>query len=169
MASRLTSKFQTAITFLFLKILMWFQHCFAWNLEYFNKCIFDLIARMTFSRSKVWPQILTSKKNMEANVYLLQFFWGYSLLFLEYIQKVWRLCFALFLRYNFLKFCFPRSKTIKLPTCLVVSFFLKQGCGSGSGSVLDPYSIGSVDPDPDPYSESGSGSRRAKMTHKSRQ
>jgi hypothetical protein len=37
----------------------------------------------------------------------------------------------------------------------------------GSGSVLDPYSIGSVDPDP--YSESGSGSRRAKMTHKSRQ
>jgi hypothetical protein len=45
-----------------------------------------------------------------------------------------------------------------------------QGCGSGtgSGSVLDPYSIGSVDPDPDPYSESGSGSRRAKMTHKSR-
>ncbi len=36
----------------------------------------------------------------------------------------------------------------------------------GSGSVLDPYSIGSVDPDP--YSESGSGSRRAKMTHKSR-
>jgi hypothetical protein len=28
----------------------------------------------------------------------------------------------------------------------------------GSGSVLDPYSIGSVDPDP--YSESGSGSRR---------
>ena len=38
----------------------------------------------------------------------------------------------------------------------------------GSGSVLDPYSIGLVDPDPDPYSESGSGSRRAKMTHKSR-
>jgi hypothetical protein len=36
----------------------------------------------------------------------------------------------------------------------------------GSGSVLDPYSIGSVDPDP--YSESGSESRRAKMTHKSR-
>jgi hypothetical protein len=45
----------------------------------------------------------------------------------------------------------------------------EQGCGSGSGSVLDPYSIGTVDPDPDPYSESGSGSRRAKMTHKSRQ
>jgi hypothetical protein len=43
-----------------------------------------------------------------------------------------------------------------------------QGCGSGSGSVLDPYSIGSLDPDPDPYSESGSGSRRAKMSHKSR-
>jgi hypothetical protein len=43
-----------------------------------------------------------------------------------------------------------------------------QGCGSGSG--LDPYSIGLVDPDPDPYSEfgSGSGSRRAKMTNKSR-
>jgi hypothetical protein len=37
-----------------------------------------------------------------------------------------------------------------------------QGCGSGSG--LDPDSIGSVDPD----SESGSGSRRAKMTRKSR-
>jgi hypothetical protein len=33
--------------------------------------------------------------------------------------------------------------------------------------VADPDSIGSVDPDPD--SESGSGSRRAKMTHKSRQ
>ncbi len=41
-----------------------------------------------------------------------------------------------------------------------------QGFGSGSG--LDPYSIGPEDPDPDPYSESGSGSRRAKMTHKSR-
>jgi hypothetical protein len=41
-----------------------------------------------------------------------------------------------------------------------------QGFGSGSG--LDPYSIGPVDPDPDPYSESGSGSRRAKMSHKSR-
>jgi hypothetical protein len=37
----------------------------------------------------------------------------------------------------------------------------KQGCGSGSG--LDPYSIGSVDLD------SESESRRAKMTHKSRQ
>jgi hypothetical protein len=34
---------------------------------------------------------------------------------------------------------------------------------SGSGSGLNPYSIGPVDPDP--YSESGS--RRAKMTHKS--
>ncbi len=34
----------------------------------------------------------------------------------------------------------------------------------GSGSGLDPYSIGLVDPDP--YSESGF--RRAKMTHKSR-
>jgi hypothetical protein len=47
---------------------------------------------------------------------------------------------------------------------------INQGCGSGTGSILDPYSIGSVDPDPDPYSESGSGSgsRRAKMTHKSR-
>ncbi len=44
-----------------------------------------------------------------------------------------------------------------------------QGCGSGSGSVLDPYSIGSLDPDPDPYSEYGSGSRRAKMPQKSRQ
>jgi hypothetical protein len=38
---------------------------------------------------------------------------------------------------------------------------IKQGCGAGSG--LDPDSIGSVDP------ESGSGSRRAKMTHKSRE
>ncbi len=46
-----------------------------------------------------------------------------------------------------------------------------QGCGSGygTGSELDPYSIGSVDPDLDPYSESGSGSRRAKMTQQSRQ
>ncbi len=40
-----------------------------------------------------------------------------------------------------------------------------QGCGSGSG--LDPYLIGSVDPDPDSESGSGSGSRRAKMIHKS--
>jgi hypothetical protein len=40
----------------------------------------------------------------------------------------------------------------------------KQGCGSGSG--LDPDSIGSFDPDSE--SGSGSGSRRAKMTHKSR-
>ncbi len=39
----------------------------------------------------------------------------------------------------------------------------------GSGSVLDPYSIGSVDPDPYSESGSGSGSRRAKITHKSRQ
>jgi hypothetical protein len=37
-----------------------------------------------------------------------------------------------------------------------------QGCGSGSQ--LDPDSIGSMDPG----AESGSGSRRAKMTHKSR-
>ncbi len=45
------------------------------------------------------------------------------------------------------------------------NFSIFQGCGSGSE--LDPYSIGSVDPNP--YSESGSGSRRrAKMTHKSR-
>ncbi len=41
-----------------------------------------------------------------------------------------------------------------------------QGFGSGSG--LDPDSIGPVDPDPDSESGSGSGSRRAKMTHKSR-
>ncbi len=41
----------------------------------------------------------------------------------------------------------------------------KQGFGSGSG--FDPDSIRLVDPDP--YLESGSGSRRAKMTHKSRQ
>jgi hypothetical protein len=39
-----------------------------------------------------------------------------------------------------------------------------QGCGFESE--LDPDSIWSVDPEPDPYSESGS--RRAKMTHKSR-
>jgi hypothetical protein len=39
-----------------------------------------------------------------------------------------------------------------------------QGCGSGS--VLDPDSIGSVDPDPD--SESASGSRQEKMAHNSR-
>jgi hypothetical protein len=38
---------------------------------------------------------------------------------------------------------------------------VKCGQGFGSGSVLDPDSIGSVDPDPDPYLESGSGSRRA--------
>jgi hypothetical protein len=43
---------------------------------------------------------------------------------------------------------------------------LVQGCGSGSG--LDPDSIGSLDPDPDLESGSGSGSRRANMTHKSR-
>jgi hypothetical protein len=49
---------------------------------------------------------------------------------------------------------------------LYYSFYVKehicriQGCGSGS--ILDPDSIRSVDP----YSESGS--RRAKMTHKSR-
>ncbi len=41
----------------------------------------------------------------------------------------------------------------------------RQGFGFGSGSQLDPDSIGSVDPDP--YSESGS--RRAKiMTNKRR-
>jgi hypothetical protein len=41
-----------------------------------------------------------------------------------------------------------------------------QCFGSGSVSVLDPDSIGSVDPDP--CSESVSRFRRAKMTHKSR-
>ncbi len=46
------------------------------------------------------------------------------------------------------------------------SFSLNHGCGSGSGSLLDPDSIRSVDPDP--YVEPGSRSRRAKMTHKSR-
>ncbi len=30
------------------------------------------------------------------------------------------------------------------------SCFDSQGFGSGSGSVLDPYSIGPLDPDPDP-------------------
>jgi hypothetical protein len=47
-----------------------------------------------------------------------------------------------------------------------IKIYFKQGCGSGyvSGSGLDPDSIGSVDPDP----EFGSGSRRAKITHKSR-
>ncbi len=48
--------------------------------------------------------------------------------------------------------------------CLSTLVRLNQGFGSGS--VLDPSSIGPVDPDP--YSESGSGSRRAKMTHKGR-
>jgi hypothetical protein len=58
----------------------------------------------------------------------------------------------------------------KLTCPISRNYCCDQGCGAGSGSVLDPYSIGSVDPDPDPYSEfgSGSGSRRAKMTHKSR-
>jgi hypothetical protein len=49
---------------------------------------------------------------------------------------------------------------------LLLTYCGDQGCGSGSGSKLDPGSIGTVDPDPD--SESGSGSMRAKMTHKSR-
>jgi hypothetical protein len=40
----------------------------------------------------------------------------------------------------------------------------EQGCGSGS--VLDPYSIGSVDPDPDPYSESGGGQKRPTKVEK---
>ncbi len=44
----------------------------------------------------------------------------------------------------------------------IVSASSLQDCGSGSG--LDPDSIGSVDSD----SDSESGSRRAKMTHKSR-
>jgi hypothetical protein len=45
-----------------------------------------------------------------------------------------------------------------------------QGFGSGSvsGSRLDPYSIGPVDPDPYSETGSGSGSRRAKMTQKRR-
>ena len=34
----------------------------------------------------------------------------------------------------------------------------EQGFGSGSGSVLDPYSLGLLTLDPDPYSEYGSGS-----------
>jgi hypothetical protein len=45
----------------------------------------------------------------------------------------------------------------------VKKYLCCRGCGSGSG--LDPDSIGSVDPVPD--LESGSGSRKAKITHKS--
>jgi hypothetical protein len=51
----------------------------------------------------------------------------------------------------------------KLLLKLTLAYCFGQGCGSGSG--LDPDSIVSVDPD----SEPGSGSRRAKMTHKSRE
>jgi hypothetical protein len=59
--------------------------------------------------------------------------------------------------------------TFKLRTVHLLSFHQCRVVDPdpGSGSVLDPYSVGSVDPDP--FSESGSGSRRAKMTHKSRQ
>ncbi len=59
------------------------------------------------------------------------------------------------------------SSGFRIPNPYFRELGVYQGCGSVS--VLDPYSIGYVDPDPDPYSESGSGSRRAKMTHKSRQ
>jgi hypothetical protein len=45
------------------------------------------------------------------------------------------------------------------------SFYKKGKKVTHKNRVADPDSIGSVDPD----SESGSGSRRAKMTHKSRQ
>jgi hypothetical protein len=37
-----------------------------------------------------------------------------------------------------------------------------------SGIVVDPDSVGSLDPDPVTDSQSGSGSRRAKKTHKHR-
>jgi hypothetical protein len=48
---------------------------------------------------------------------------------------------------------------VKIWIChLHIEGYGRQGCGSGSE--LDPDSIGSVDPDP--YSES----RRVKMTHK---
>jgi hypothetical protein len=66
----------------------------------------------------------------------------------------------------------PGSRTLEVGDTAhrsVADFALKrknyytQGFGSG----LDPYSIGPVDPDP--YSKSGSRSRRAKMTHKSRE
>ena len=40
-----------------------------------------------------------------------------------------------------------RLTSLYLPT-LRFHCVLLQGCGSGSGSVLDPYSIGSLDPDP---------------------
>jgi hypothetical protein len=56
-------------------------------------------------------------------------------------------------------FIVSKCKVMGLPIVLQAR---KQGCGSGSG--LDPDSIGSVGPDPD----SESGSRRAKMTLKSR-
>jgi hypothetical protein len=52
----------------------------------------------------------------------------------------------------------------KIPTRPTTVYLRSINQGFGSGSGLDPYSIGPVDPDP----ESGSGSRRAKMTHKSR-
>jgi hypothetical protein len=61
----------------------------------------------------------------------------------------------------------PRfRKRLKMSPIRITATYIAFNQGCGSGSVLDPYSIGSVDPDP--YSQYGSGSRRAKMTHKSR-
>jgi hypothetical protein len=42
-----------------------------------SKCQFDLYARLTFPRSKILPQILTSIKIMEVIIYLPQFFWQF--------------------------------------------------------------------------------------------
>ncbi len=44
----------------------------------------------------------------------------------------------------------PSIVTVPISWFMQLIFRLTLGCGSGSGSVLDPYSIGSVDPDPDP-------------------
>jgi hypothetical protein len=59
-----------------------------------------------------------------------------------------------------------RSVPVDITSTLSNKLGERQGFGSGSG--LDPYSIGPVDPDPCSESGTGSGSRRAKITHKSR-
>ncbi len=64
---------------------------------------FNFYARMTFSRSKIWPQILTTKKSMEVMIYLRQIFYDNGLLLLEDIHKVWRGCLILFQRNDYQK------------------------------------------------------------------
>ncbi len=91
-------------------------------LKYVNLII--MLEKMTFSRSKILPQILTSTKSMEVIIYVLQLFFYNSLLSLEDTQKVpsnffvseiWLSCFRIILKTDTFRL-FEDQKMISNPS-----------------------------------------------------